>query len=183
MDKLIDKYYNTNIQTDKLIINDICNNVFNKNKKMLVFGLGYDSELWYNSTNKNTYFIENYDEYININKNINSSNIIKYIYNTKVKTSFELTDNEIHQYSIPEILIKLAPFDIIYIDGPVGANNETPGRLLPIFWSKEYLSKPDTLIYIDDSRRPLEKYCIDKYFKNNEKIEFNVRGGCMKIKI
>ena len=33
---------------------------------MLVFGLGYDSKMWYNG-NKNTYFIESNDEYISLN--------------------------------------------------------------------------------------------------------------------
>lgn len=59
-------YYNPKIQMDKKIILDIFNsykdiNKDNKNnnvkdaKKMLVFGLGYDSEMWYNMTNKNVF--------------------------------------------------------------------------------------------------------------------------------
>lgn len=36
---------------------------------MLVFGLGYDSKMWYEGTNKNTYFVENNEKYIELNKN------------------------------------------------------------------------------------------------------------------
>ena len=48
-----------------------------------------------------------------------------------------------------------------------------PGRLLPIYWSNKYLSKSNTIIYIDDSERELEKYFIKNYFfkKNIEYIK------------
>jgi hypothetical protein len=49
------KYYNKKIQLATYVINDVLS--ICDGKKMLVFGLGYDSPLWYNATNKNTYFI------------------------------------------------------------------------------------------------------------------------------
>lgn len=174
------EYYNSNIQLDKDVIVDIFSN-FNENTKMLVFGLGYDSKMWFNG-NKNTYFIENKDEYIKLNVNdIPANNIIKYDYkNINVKNSFNLDDKEIYTYKIPNELLKLAPFDIILIDGPEGWNYNTPGRLIPCFWST-LLSKPSTVIYVDDSSRPLENYCINKYFNNKTKDIFNNRGKCTKI--
>ena len=51
MDNIIKKYYNKKILLNYDFINEISNNCYCK--KMLVFGLGYDSELWYNMTNKN----------------------------------------------------------------------------------------------------------------------------------
>ena len=47
---------------DKKVINDIFLN-FNDNTKFLVFGLGYDSKMWYHG-NKNTYFVENNKKYV-----------------------------------------------------------------------------------------------------------------------
>ena len=76
--------------------------------------------------------------------------------------------------------MELSPFDIILIDGPEGWNYNTPGRLIPCFWST-LLSKPSTVIYVDDSSRPLENYCINKYFNNKTKDIFNNRGKCTKI--
>lgn len=178
----INKYYDKRIQTDKAIINDIANEAYGANKKMLVFGLGYDSKLWYNLTNKNTFFVEHNEEYIQKNKDISASNIIRYSYTgITVKSSFSMTDKEINSFIIPDELIKNAPYDIIYIDGPTGYLPDKPGRLLPIYWSSTVLSKPGSIVYIDDCNRPLETICIDKYFKEYKKSMINVRDGCMKI--
>lgn len=39
-------FYNSNIQLDKKVINDVFSNI-TPDTKMLVFGLGYDSKMWY----------------------------------------------------------------------------------------------------------------------------------------
>jgi hypothetical protein len=182
MQDIINKYYDKRIQTDKVIINDIANEVYEKNKKMLVFGLGYDSNLWYNLTNGNTFFVEDNKEYIEKNKDISDDKIIQYTYQgITVKSSFNMTDEQIHSFIIPDKIIKNAPYDIIYIDGPNGYTQDKPGRLLPIFWSRTILSKPDSLVYIDDCKRPLETMCVNKYFSDYKKSIINVRDGCMKI--
>ena len=49
------KYYNSNIQMHPKVIDDICKDCVHK--KMLVWGLGYDTPLWWNVTNNNTYFV------------------------------------------------------------------------------------------------------------------------------
>ena len=182
-----DKYgmfINSNIQLSKLVINDIILETENQNKKMLVFGLGYDSELWYSLTNKNTYFIEDNKSYIDLNKNINNDNIIPYEYKgISVKTTFKLTQEQIDNFIVPKKLLELAPFDIILIDGPTGFNKNCPGRFLPIYWSKKFLSHDKTIIYIDDAKRYLEKKCINHIFLDNFKIFFSDRLGTMKINV
>jgi lipopolysaccharide biosynthesis glycosyltransferase len=178
----VKKYYNSKIQIDKDVIYDVFSN-FRNHTKMLVFGLGYDSRMWYEGNNKNTYFVENKREYIELNKNdIPFNNIIQYEYNTLVETSEKLTDNEIVKYKLNDKLKKLAPFDIIIIDGPEGYDNKKPGRLIPCYWST-LLSKTGTIIYIDDANRKLENYCINKYFSNKKKTEFIKREKCVKITI
>lgn len=174
------QFISNKIQLDTNVIDDILIN--SENKKMLVFGLGYDSELWYNLTNKNTFFVEDNKTYIDLNKNIDSNNIIFHTYsNINVKNSLKLTNEQINNYVIPEKLIDNGPYDIILIDGPNGMNDGCPGRLLPIFWSKKYLSKKGTIIYVDDSSRNLERKCINKYFIGSPKYYFNYRLGTMKI--
>jgi hypothetical protein len=176
------QFLHSNIQLAKPVISNIL--LCCQNKKMLVFGLGYDSELWYNATNKNTYFIENNQQYIDLNKNINNNNIIYHQYkDITVKSSLNLTDDKINMFKIPQKLLELAPFDIILIDGPSGYDEKCPGRLLPIYWSKKYLSKEGTIIYVDDAIRVLEKKCINKYFIDNKKVYFKDRLGTMKINI
>ena len=99
-------FYNKSIQISKKVIEDVFSN-FTPNTKMLVFGLGYDSKMWYNG-NKNTYFIESNDEFINLNKNdIPTSNIIKYEYkNINVRDSFKMSVDDINKYIIPEKIKK-----------------------------------------------------------------------------
>ena len=100
------EFYNKNIQISKEVIKDVFSN-FTPNTKMLVFGLGYDSKMWYNG-NKNTYFIEDNKEYINLNINdIPKSQIIKYEYkNLNVNNSFTMSDDNIKQFIIPEEIKK-----------------------------------------------------------------------------
>jgi hypothetical protein len=159
------EYYTSKIQLRKSVINDVFSEI-TENKKMLVFGLGYDSQMWYEGNNKNTFFVENKDFYIQLNiKNIPTNNIIKYDYKTTCSSSVILTDNEINNFIIPERIVNEGPFDIIIIDGPEGMSSNSPGRLIPCYWSTK-LSKPGTLIYLDDTNRPLENFCIQKYFKD-----------------
>ncbi len=174
------EFYNENIQLSKKVIEDVFSN-FTSNTKMLVFGLGFDSKMWYNG-NKHTYFIENKEKYINLNINdIPRSNIIKYEYkNINVKNSFKISDDDIKKYVIPEEITNIGPFDIIIIDGPEGFNSKKPGRLIPYYWAS-ILSKKGTIIYGDDCSRELEKYSINKFFKDKEKVFNKERHGCVKI--
>jgi hypothetical protein len=86
----------------------------------------------------------------------------------------------INKYIIPKNIKNSGSFDIIIIDGPNGYAARKPGRLIPYYWTT-LLSKKGTIIYGDDASRPLENYCINKFFKDKEKIFFKERLGCMKI--
>uniref|UniRef100_A0A6C0EF72 Uncharacterized protein n=1 Tax=viral metagenome TaxID=1070528 RepID=A0A6C0EF72_9ZZZZ len=172
-------FYNSNIQLHTKVIDDIFKN-FTKDTKFLVYGLGYDSKMWFNG-NKNTFFVEDNDFYIELNKDIPKTNIIKYDYkDITVKKSMTMTDDEINTYDIPQKLLDESPFDIILIDGPAGYEEDKFGRLLPFHWCSK-LAKKDTIIYADDCKRELEKYCIDKYFSDKKKYYFTERMGCCKI--
>lgn len=165
-------YYNPNIQLSNNSINQILLTL-NLTTKFLVFGLGYDSEIWYNVAN--TYFIEDTLEYINLNKNIDLSHIMYHKYeNINVKNSFNIYD--IEKYPIPKKLLELSPFDVILIDGPAGYNDNLPGRLLPSYWAANKLSRHGTIIFMDDVDRKLEKYCIERFFSTNQKTYFEERG-------
>jgi len=174
------EYYSPKILIGKNVIEDVLSNI-TPDTKMLVFGLGYDSKMWYNATNKKCFFVENNDSYINLNKNdIDSANIIKYNYTTKCATCLNLKDEEIQKFEVPCTLLENGPFDIIIIDGPIGYGGG-PGRLIPTYWSS-VLTKPGTLVYMDDSSRPIEKYCISKYYEKNVKHVFKYRNNeCTKI--
>lgn len=179
---LLKKYYTNSIQIHTEVIDDIIDTCLHKNFKILVFGLGYDSNLWYNLSDKNTFFIEDNQEYIDLNKDIPRSNIKKYKYKTTVEQSFDISQENLNTHNIPDDILQLAPFDVIIIDGPAGYANNRPGRLLPIYWSKT-LSKPGTIIYVDDCKRRLEKHCIDRFLIDYRIKHFSERGGCDKFVI
>ena len=188
-DTLLKKFYNRSIQIDKAVINDIIDTVLDAqrtgtNVKMLVFGLGYDSQLWYNLTQTNTYFVENTQSYIDLNKDISSDHIIYYKYNgICVKDSMDMSDETVKSFTIPPELLHVAPFDVIIIDGPQGYQENHPGRLLPIYWSKRLLSKRGTFIYVDDSNRSLERHCINRFLSEHQIKHFPQRDGCDKFVI
>ena len=149
------------------LIKNILQTLQDSNLKLLVFGLGYDSKLWYYGNKKNTYFIEDNIEYIELNKDISDSNIIYHDYGEiNVKNSFSLTNETLKKFIVPDKLKDIGTFDIIIIDGPKGNTNNSKGRLIPYYWSSQFLSKKNTIIYCDDIERKLESYCLDKFFKD-----------------
>jgi len=174
------EYYNKKIQFDKRVIDDVFANI-TPDTKMLVFGLGYDSKMWYEGTNKNTYFVEDKEQYIQLNINdIPLTNIIKYEYETTCGASMTLPDSELKKFNVPEKLLDLAPFDIILVDGPEGWSLDKPGRLIPCYWAS-LLSKKGTIVYVDDSSRVAEDCFIRKFFDSNVKEVFPERSRCTKI--
>ena len=176
------EYYTPKIQLDKKVIDDVFATL-KEGDKLLVFGLGHDSKMWYEATHKNTFFVEDKDEYIRLTaKDVPADHIVKYTYKTTCAKTTALTDDAIRAFEIPEKLLQEAPFDVIIIDGPEGYSPEKPGRLIPSYWST-LLSKPGTIIYIDDAIRPVEQYCLKKYFADKVKKEFPERSKCMKLTI
>jgi len=171
-------------QTSRAIIRSVIADVTNKIRpKMLVFGLAYDSELWSSLTYLNTYFVEDNPDYIDVTP-VSSTHLLLYDYgDITVERSYSITDTELQAWPLPEGLLKKGPFDIILIQGPPSYNKACPGRLLPIYWSSNLLSKPGTVVYVDDSRRSLEAYCIDRFFHDNIKTAIAAEGGCMRIQI
>ena len=99
-----------------------------------------------------------------------------------------LKSKQIKEFTIPEELLRLAPFDVILIDGPENYHSggyikkyaNKPGRLIPCYWSS-VLNKPGTIIYLNDSEHALETYFIQRFFNDNVKEEFIGVNNCTKI--
>lgn len=161
-------HYTPNILLGKDVIIDMLSEMIDKNRKVLIFGLGYDSKIWHTANNsKNIWFVESNQTYIDLNNYIHPQNIIKCDYqNISVKKSFTMQQCDIDKYEIPNEILLHAPYDLILIDAPTGYNDDCPGRLLPIYWSSKLLSHQNTIIYIDDTERKLENYCVSKFMQN-----------------
>lgn len=170
----IEKYYHHKIQLSKSLIYEVLKRTLNKNKKILIFGLGYDSYLWYKSNNKkNIIFVEHNDSFINLNSKIKNNFILKYEYkNTSVEKSLKNIFNE-DEHLIPAKLLRKAPFDIVLIDSPEGYKDDSFGREIPFYWTRNFLIHEKTKIFIHDIQRKLEKLLLEKYFKDFQKKYFH----------
>ena len=162
----LEPYFDPRIQLSREFIDEIVVEL-GGDKNVLVFGLGYDSQLWYQANGKkNIFFVEDNQFYIEINSNV--SEVVKYDYSgvTVEKSLSGLVD--VTKFDVPKSIKDHSPFDVILIDGPQGCSMNSPGRELPFFWSK-ILSNDLTKFYIDDLHRPLEKMLVEKYFMMSAK--------------
>ena len=175
------KFYTPEILLDALVINDIASNL-TEDSRFLVFGLGHDSCMWFNLC-PNTCFVEHNPKYINkALEYIPKANIVHCKYKgISVWNSFGMTEERLSSLPMPPELEGAEPFDVILIDGPTGYNFFLSGRMLPCYWAMKHFSQPGTLVYIDDSERKLESYCIDRFFKGKVSQSFPSRDGCVKI--
>lgn len=143
-----------------------------KNKfKMLVFGLGYDSMLWYKLAQRKIFFMVGDGDSVQY-QGIHEDNIVHFSnQDVNVSNSFTMSHMDIVEHEIPP-QIKNELFDIIIINSPNSCEDYQPSPLLPIFWSSQYLSSKGAVIYICGSDRLLESFCINKYFSESKFIQF-----------
>lgn len=137
-------------------------------KNFLVFGTGYDSDLWRKANEGGkTIFLENLEKWIPKD----STDVIKVDYTTKKPDYLELLENE------DALMMKCLPkevedenWDIIFVDSPTGYSKHCPGRMQSIFTAMK-IANENTLIYVHDCTRRVEnKYTthfleIEKQFK------------------
>ena len=182
---LFDLYYNNNIQLAIDVVRDILRECGVSKRKMLVFGMGHDTRLWWEAAD--TYFVEHDLKFIKMNSFVHSDHVIHYKYpGITVKESCEWLTNGNQTWSVqcPQQLLENGPYDIIIIDGPPGYKDDLSGRLLPIYWSAS-LSKAGTVIYIDDCNRHLESLCIQTFLTKDIQLVsvFTSRDVCKKFQV
>lgn len=134
-------------------------------KNFLVFGTGYDSDLW-RRANKNglTFFLENNKQWIT---NYKDTFVVNY--NTKRTQAKKLLreynkgNTEKLEIELPE-QIKNISWDIIFVDSPEGHSKTTPGRMQSIYMARR-LSQNHTEILIHDCNRFVEDIYSKAMFK------------------
>jgi hypothetical protein len=170
--------YSEKIQLATQVIHDIYEHR-NTHPKVLIYGLGYDSKMWWEMFKGNVFFVEQNEEYIALNKNIPSDHILHY---TPPHTIQEASTN-IHKFIIdpPEWIVQNGPYDLILVDGPTGYDIRQPGRLLPIAWLSK-TTKNGTLAYVDDYLRNYEKHCVNTLHRDKIDTIFPQRNGCCRLR-
>lgn len=138
----------------------------------LIFGTGHDSDYWRSiNSNGHNLFLEDDDKWIPKNNTDilhiqyrQNCNDYQKIFNDK---KFDDLNNVIYKY------IKYIRWNYILVDGPKGWLNSTNhGRMESIYLAYN-CSDQDTIIFIDDIERPIEKL-YGNYFFNIVEIVDNL---------
>ena len=124
----------------------------------LIFGAGFDSELWYRSTEGNIMILEEMPELV-----AQVPNAAHYLFASKMDQWCPVPD-------VPQVINK--PWDFILIDGPGGYDKNCPGRQIPVAWAQELARKA---IFVHDYERPWERALCDKYLGEPSEI-INAEG-------
>lgn len=127
--------------------------------RLLVFGLGHDSE-WLASLNEGeTIFVENSQKWIEANQG-KGLQIVHVSYNSR-----HLNDGKLHPEHLlimPEI-VELGEFDLVFVDAPIG---KTQGRMKSIATA----FKVGERVIVHDYDRPTEKMYVDHYAKGDVEV-------------
>ena len=139
--------------------------------RMLVFGCGNDSPLWFALNKKGrTVFLETSVAWINkVRSNASSLEICHYELPENVSVSSCLEADTLPEVNPPAVLFE-EEWDVILIDGPPGFQPGQPGRALPIMWASQVRSSR-THVFLHDFQRPLEKLYGTKYLNITCQIE------------
>ncbi len=131
------------------------------NKNFLVFGTGYDSDLWrLANLNGRTLFLENLKEWIPED----ATDVILVKYSTKISEYKELLQKPDKLYlKLPKEVEDIC-WDVILVDSPTGYTRSCPGRMQSIYTASK-LAKDNTLIYVHDCDRKVEGLYTDAYLK------------------
>lgn len=151
--------------------NYIAKTVIAKNGcNMLVFGIGQDSKLWMRSNKRDkTFFLENSVSWLAQIKTENPS-INGYLikYNTSRKDWKELLEGpKVNlMLTLPAFMNDIV-WDIIFVDGPAGYNDSTPGRMQSIYTASVLSEKSENIdVFVHDCDREVEKVYCDRFLGN-----------------
>lgn len=134
-------------------------------KNFLVFGLGYDSQLWrYANRNGFTIFLEHDPKWIT-----SDSDVYQVSYRTRLTQADSLLveyDNGNFQnllMSVPEVVLN-TKWDCIFVDSPQGFNEKCPGRMQSIFMASKLARCASTNVFVHDCDRRVEDLYTRKLF-------------------
>lgn len=137
----------------------------NDKANVLVFGLGYDSPLWLAvNQNGNTFFLE--DDKMWIEKCSVLPGIVPVAYRTEYWDNEKIYNADLLHMPLPDYIEDLS-WDVIVVDGPVGAIN---GRMKSIHNAHRLAvssrkSGKHPAVFVHDYDRPSEKAYVNHYFK------------------
>lgn len=154
------------MELPKILKNGLCSTIeyqaiFNTIRELdkpnvLVFGLGYDSQVW-DMLTPNAYFIENVDKWIAMNPTLK---VYKVEYRSKKLPKKEIApEEELKKLGGFPIELYDVKWDVIFVDSPVG---RTHGRMKSIYKAYQ-LRDHKTHIFVHDYNRYTEQIYCDHF--------------------
>lgn len=150
--------------------------------RLLVFGVGFDSLFWAQVNRGGlTLFLE--DDPSWMEKITRKSKLIKahaVHYGSKKKDWGKyLANPELNHMELPKMVTD-HKWDLILVDGPVGWDDESPGRMKSIYHAAR-LIKPGGEVFVHDCDRAVEDVFSDKFLgRENLLAEINFPQGLLR---
>ena len=134
---------------------------------VLVFGVGADSVLWVEANKSGkTVFIEDDVRWINkVQTMAPCLDIRTAEYVTKKEQwKKQLADRRVSELNLDSDVLQ-TDWDVIFVDGPAGNKQESPGRLQSIYMSSVLAKKAiqHVDVFVHDYHRDLEKACANVF--------------------
>ena len=146
--------------------------------KMLVFSVGYDSEMWRLLNDDKVVFLEDSKGWID---KINEEYDIKakhVTYNTTFIDSMRYIKDPSLMDLKPFNFLKTGNFDFVFIDGPIGYGNG-PGRTIPIYISTQLPTVKYILIH--DYHSLVEKEAANVFLLQTKQFELVEEVGHLGV--
>ena len=138
---------------------------------MLIFGVGNDSSLWIDlNIGGTTLFLESNAYWLNhVQSQLPDINVHLVHYNTLLSDWKYLLNNKnrrLLKLTVPEVVLD-TQWDIIFVDGPEGYNDSTPGRMKSIYTTSLLANQQnnDVHIFVHDCDRNVEAVYTDKFLQ------------------
>lgn len=186
---LLKHFYTPEIQLGVRQVEAIAGAIYTRqpNCKLLIFGCGNDSPLWFSINKKGrTVFLETSSKWKNTTL-AKAPNLEIQLYDlpNDMTVASCLKSDILPDIQPPPILFE-ETWDVILIDGPPGHNPDIdPGRAMAIKWVSQIRTKK-THVFLDDMNRPLERAYGEKYLDitcqiSNERLSYKMMGWSVGI--
>lgn len=136
--------------------------VSRKEQNMLVFGTGYDTEIWRDVNKGETLFLEHDERFVKMGKD-KGVNVLKVEYTTKSdEWKAIINDTDRLKMELPKEVFA-TEWDIIFVDSPVGPVN---GRMQSIYTASMMGHKNCSChIFVHDCDREIERVYCNKFMQ------------------
>ena len=152
---------------DRLVQRDGC--------RLLVFGLGHDSDLWLEANRGGTtVFVEDQQQWINEFAARHSEVRVAHVDYRSRRDDWRRDLDRATRGPVPLLPEDLASarWDAILVDGPAGHTEETPGRVWSIATAAHEASRwPGTEVFVHDCDRELEAACCLRMLGQERRLE------------